>query len=135
MRVLPLTSRLEQRLRQSLYPNTSPFLFPTDESTPQAPTNFSRHFSGGDTGDKTTRGKPKVITGIRHKAGLPDFVTAHTFRHTVATLLLDLGVEGEIRDKILGHGRKGIRGRYAHATMRAMQQALELLETHIFENK
>jgi integrase len=119
MRVLPLTPRLEQRLRQSLYPNTSPFLFPTDESTPQAPTNFSRHFSGGDTGDKTTRGKPKIVTGIRH---------------TVATLLLDLGVEGEIRDKILGHGKKGIRGRYAHATMRAIQHALELLETHIFED-
>jgi integrase len=132
MRVLPLTPRLEQQLRQSLSPTTSPFLFPTDENTPQAPTNFSRHFSGGDTGDKTTTGKSKIVTGIRQKARLPSYVTAHTFRHTVATLLLDLGIQGEIRDKILGHGKKGIRGRYAHATTLAMHQALQALEKHIF---
>ena len=41
----------------------------------QSPNNFSNHFSGRDTGDKTTTGKPKIIKGIREKAQLPDFVT------------------------------------------------------------
>lgn len=130
MRVLPLTPRLEQYLRQTLLPVTSPFLFPTDESTPQAPTSFWKHFAGDDY--VNAAGKTKTHTSIRKKAGVPDYVTPHTFRHTVATLLLDLGIEGEIRDKILGHGRKGIRGRYAHATTQAMQRALEQLEKHIF---
>jgi integrase len=133
MRVLPLTPRLEQRLRQSLHPTTSPFLFPTDISTPQAPTTFWKHFAGSDYTDPS--GRTKTITCMRKRAGLPEYVTPHTFRHTVATLLLDLGIEGEIRDKILGHGRKGIRGRYAHATTLAMQRALEALEKHIFEEE
>ena len=52
----------------------------------------------------------------------------HHLRHTVATRLMEQGTPNEIRDAIMGHGKKGIRGHYAHATIKAMREALQKYE-------
>lgn len=117
-RVLPLPPRIIVRLQAM--PHTSLFLFPSDEGTMMAPSNFERHFRGG----KTT--KKKTITGIRAKAGLPDTVKFHHLRHTASTRIMELGAPDEIRDRIFGWGKKkNIRYRYSHATLDTMRRYLE----------
>lgn len=117
-RVLPLTSRIIVRLKTM--PRTSLFLFPSDEGTVMAPSNFERHFRGG----KTT--KTKTITGIRAKAGLPATVKFHHLRHTASTRIMELGTPDEIHDRIFGWGKKkDIRHRYSHATLEAMRRVIE----------
>lgn len=125
-RVLPLSDRLIARLET--IPRTGLFLFPSDEGTLMAPSNFERHFRGGKTG------KNKTITGMRQKAGLPSTVTFHHLRHTASTRVMELGTPDEIRDRIFGWGKaKNIRYRYSHATLAAMRQAIEAHEAQIWK--
>jgi integrase len=136
MRVLPLPPRLLSRLRQ-LYDTRGDtvFLFPSEEGTLLIPSNFERHWRGGLARSYTkrdgTRGK-SVIVGVRQKAGLPPTVKFHHLRHTVATRLMEQGTPDEIRDAIMGHGKKGIRGHYAHATIQTMREALEKYERRLW---
>ncbi len=136
MRVLPVPPRLLSRLRQlSETRGRSPFLFPSEEGTLMIPSNFERHWRGGLARSYTkkdgTRSK-SVIVGVRQKAGLPTSVKFHHLRHTVATRLMEQGTPDEIRDAIMGHGKKGIRGHYAHATIQAMRAALEQYEQRLW---
>lgn len=125
-RVLPLSDRLIARLES--IPRTGLFLFPSDEGTLMAPSNFERHFRGGKTG------KNKTITGMRQKAGLPSTVTFHHLRHTASTRVMELGTPDEIRDRIFGWGKaKNIRYRYSHATLAAMRQAIEAHEAQLWK--
>jgi integrase len=117
-RVLPLPPRIIARLEA--IPRISLFIFPSDEGTIMAPSNFERHFRGG----KAT--KKKAITGIRAKAGLPPTVKFHHLRHTASTRIMELGAPDEIRDRIFGWGtKKNIRYRYSHATLEAMRRYVE----------
>ena len=45
---------------------------------------------------------------------------------------MEQGTPNEIRDAIMGHGKKGIRGHYAHATIQAMREALETYEQRLW---
>ena len=136
LRVLPLPPRLLSRLRQLWETRGDAlFLFPSEEGTLLIPSNFERHWRGGLARSYTkkdgTRGK-SVIVGVRQKAGLPATVKFHHLRHTVATRLMEQGTPDEIRDAIMGHGKKGIRGHYAHATIQAMREALEKHEQRLW---
>lgn len=128
-RTLPLPPRLRTRLWE-LYQQRgeSAFIFTNDEGKVMSPANFSRHFRGGRAGRKKKDGTDKMIEGMRQKADLPSYVTPHTFRHTVATRLKELGVSEEIRADILGHGNKSITQHYSHTVLEPMRQALEALE-------
>src|SRR6266542_6204707 len=59
---------------------------------------------------------------IPHGAALPPY----------ATRLMEQGTPDEIRDAIMGHGKKGIRGHYAHATIQAMRAALKQYEQRLW---
>jgi len=131
-RVLPLPPRLLSRLHQLWETRgDAVFLFPSEEGTLLIPSDFERHWRGGlarsYTNKDGTRGK-SVIIGVRQKAGLPATVKFHHLRHTVATRLMEQGTPDEIRDAIMGHGKKGIRGHYAHATIKEICEALEKYE-------
>jgi integrase len=106
-------------------------MFPSEEGTPLIPSNFERQWRGGLARSYTkkhgTCGK-SVIVGVRQKVGLGASVKFHHLRHTVATRLMEQGTPDEIRDAIMGHGKKGIGGHYAHATIKAMREALEKYE-------
>ena len=126
-RVLPLPPRLLERL--SSMPREGLFIFPSDEGTVLAPSNFERHFRGGKTGKK------KTIVGIRAKAGLPATVKFHHLRHTASTRIMEMGTPDEIRDRIFGWGTKSnIRSRYSHATLEAMRRTLEDHELNMWRN-
>jgi integrase len=125
-RLLPLPPRILERL--AAMPRTGLFLFPSDEGTIMAPSNFERHFRGGKTNKRST------ITGIRAKAGLPSTVKFHHLRHTASTRIMEMGTPDEIRDRIFGWGAKqSIRSRYSHATMKAMRRTLEDYEQEMWE--
>jgi integrase len=127
-RILPLPPRIIGRLR-ALWDNRadSLFLFPSDEGTIMAPSNFERHFRGGKTA------KRKTIKGIRAKAGLPASVKFHHLRHTASTRIMERGVPDEIHDRIFGWGtKKDIRYRYSHATLAAMRRAIEEHEAEMW---
>jgi len=137
LRVLPLPPRLLSRLRQAWETRgDSLFVFTSEDGTVLIPSNFERHWRGGVARRYTkkdgTVGK-SVITGIRQKAGLSATVKFHHLRHTVATRLMEQGTPDEIRDAIMGHGKKGIRGHYAHATIAAMRVALNQYERLLWD--
>lgn len=124
-RTLPLPPRIVERL--STVPRIGLFIFPSDEGTVMAPSNFERHFRGGKTNKRST------ITGIRAKAGLPAAVKFHHLRHTASTRIMEMGTPDEIRDRIFGWGSKGsIRSRYSHATLKAMRQTIEAHEAEMW---
>jgi integrase len=72
-------------------------VFPSETGTPMEPRNLSRHFAG-----------------LRARAGLPD-VRLHDLRHTVVSVLMDLGVPPHVVQAIARHSDVKITLRiYAH---------------------
>lgn len=124
-RLIPMPPTFAMRLRE-LYDAQprSIFIFPNDEGRMLSPGGFTRHFRGGRTGRKNADGSDNAITGMRQKAGLPSYVTPHTFRHTLSTRLKEMGVSEEIRADILGHGKRTITQHYSHRVLEPMRRAL-----------
>ncbi|MBB5115510.1 site-specific integrase [Micromonospora echinospora] len=79
--------------------------------TPMEPRNLNRHFAG-----------------LREKAGCPD-IRLHDLRHTVVSLLMELGVPPHIVQAIARHADVKITLKvYSHANLDAMRQALGKLD-------
>lgn len=86
-------------------------VFPSERGTPMEPRNLNRHFAA-----------------LRDKAGLPD-VRLHDFRHTVVSLLMELGVPPHVVQAIARHADVKITLKiYAHANLDVMRQALGKLD-------
>jgi integrase len=86
-------------------------VFPSEIGTPMEPHNLSRHFAG-----------------LRAAAGLPD-VRLHDLRHTVVSVLMDLGVPPHVVQAIARHSDVKITLQiYAHANLTAMREALGELD-------
>ena len=82
-------------------------VFPLGTGTPMEPSNLSRSFAR-----------------LRETAGLPG-VRLHDLRHTVVSLLLELGVPPHVVQAIAQHADVKITLKvYAHANLDAMRQAL-----------
>lgn len=130
VRTLPIPPRLYARL--VALPRTSLYIFPSDKGTMMSPSVFSRHWRGGVAKRYVKKGgEPgeSVIKGVRQKAGMPETLTPHHFRHTVSTRLMEQGTPDAIRDAIMGHGKKrDARNIYSHATLDTMRRALEEYE-------
>lgn len=86
-------------------------VFPTSVGTPIEPRSLNRHFHG-----------------IRTRAGLPS-VRLHDLRHTVVSLLLELGTPPHIVQAIARHADLEITlSIYAHANLDAMREALDKID-------
>ncbi|KAB1940606.1 site-specific integrase [Micromonospora sp. ALFpr18c] len=86
-------------------------VFPSERGTPMEPTNLSRSFAR-----------------LRETAGLPG-VRLHDLRHTVVSLLMELGVPPHVVQAIARHADVKITLKvYAHANLDAMRQALGKLD-------
>jgi integrase len=89
-------------------------VFPTEIGTPIEPRNLNRHFAG-----------------LRERAGLPT-VRLHDLRHTVVTLLLELGVPPHLVQAIARHAHVDITLKiYAHTNLDAMRAAVKRLDDHL----
>ncbi|MEU1809368.1 tyrosine-type recombinase/integrase [Micromonospora aurantiaca (nom. illeg.)] len=86
-------------------------VFPSERGTPMEPTNLSRSFAR-----------------LRETAGLPG-VRLHDLRHTVVSLLMELGVPPHVVQAIARHADVKVTLKvYAHASIDAMRQALGKLD-------
>jgi len=66
-----------------------------------------------------------VIRALCRLAGVARRVTPHTFRHTVATLLLRNGADLRVVQEILGHASITMTQRYTHVAKEHVRGALE----------
>ncbi|MEU7908178.1 site-specific integrase [Actinoplanes sp. NPDC049118] len=86
-------------------------VFPSGLGTPMEPRNLNRHFSA-----------------TRERAGLPT-VRLHDMRHTVVSMLMELGVPPHVVQAIARHADVKLTLKvYAHTNLDAMRQALGKLD-------
>lgn len=76
-----------------------------------------------------------AFCALRDKAGIPPTVTLHHLRHTVATLLDEVGATEALKQGILGHGPKNMTQHYTTARIEAMRRVLEALAARIRETE
>ncbi|MFI5911583.1 tyrosine-type recombinase/integrase [Dactylosporangium sp. NPDC051541] len=87
-------------------------VFPSEVGTPMEPRNLARHFAG-----------------LRERAGITD-VRLHDFRHTVVTVLMELGVPPHIVQAIARHSDVKLTLKiYAHSNLAEMRKALDKIDT------
>ena len=101
----------EEKLRVGEAYQDNGLVFATPLGRPIDPDGFYKHFS-------------KILkkAGISHRS-------FHNCRHTVATVLLEEGVNPKVVQELLGHARVGITlDIYSHVDMKTMQQATDKLE-------
>ncbi len=72
---------------------------------------------------------PRSITDdwytLKEQASPPEAVTLHQFRHTLSSLLDDLGASESVKQRILGHGPKNVTQRYTYASIETMRRYLD----------
>ncbi|GAB1645781.1 hypothetical protein KRMM14A1259_62040 [Krasilnikovia sp. MM14-A1259] len=86
-------------------------VFPSELGTPMEPRNPNRHFAR-----------------LRTTAGLPG-IRLHDFRHTVVSMLMELGVPPHVVQAIARHADVKITLKiYSHANPDAMRQTLGKLD-------
>ena len=73
----------------------------------------------------STQTVANVIRSLCQSAGVTKRVTPHTFRHTVATLLLRNGADLRVVQEILGHASITMTQRYTHVAKEHVRDAME----------
>lgn len=68
---------------------------------------------------------PRLFEVVRTKAGLPDDITPHVLRHSVASLASDAGLSEATIAGLLGHKLGTITSRYTHAADAVMLKAAD----------
>lgn len=64
----------------------------------------------------STQGIANAVAHLRREAGIERHVTPHMLRHTVATLLLQNGVDIHVVQEFLGHASIATTQRYTHVS-------------------
>jgi integrase/recombinase XerD len=73
----------------------------------------------------STQGIANVLAQLRREAGIERHVTPHMLRHTVATLLLQNGVDIRVVQEFLGHASIATTQRYTHISKEHMISVLQ----------
>ena len=89
------------------WPRGSPWLFPgiagnDDGAKPYSHSNFTKQLA-----------QWQRVIGLHDEAGQPVTVTAHQFRHTLGTRLINSGVPQHVVQKLLGHASPHMTSHYA----------------------
>ncbi len=66
----------------------------------------------------------QMIKKYQNQAGIPENATPHMFRHTIATLLLENGVDIRNIQTLLGHSSLAVTEIYTHVSLSAQREAL-----------
>lgn len=99
--------RAQQDYVRRHWPAGSPWPFPgiagnDDGSRPYSHSNFTKQLTHWQR-----------ITGLHDETGQPVTVTAHQFRHTLGTRLINSGVPQYVAQKLLGHASPHMTSHYA----------------------
>lgn len=66
----------------------------------------------------------QIIKKYQKRACIPEDATPHMFRHTIATLLLENGVDIRNIQTLLGHSSLAVTEIYTHVSLSAQREAL-----------
>jgi integrase len=111
--MIPLSSPAAQAIRdqqadlQARFDVPPSVLFPADNANPDG----IRSISYGTLRDRLSRWERAI--GLHDETGQPVVVTAHQFRHTLGTRMINQGVPQHIVQKMLGHASPQMTARYA----------------------
>jgi len=108
--------RAQQHHLDSRWPAGCPKLFPSPHSNPDG----AQAFSYATLRQRLAAWQQQI--GLHDETGQPVTVTAHQYRHTLGTRLINAGVPQHVVQKMLGHASPQMTARYAtihDATVRA----------------
>jgi len=127
--VVPLSERAaaaitdQQAFVNTLWPRGSEWLFPSPASFSAQPEPITYSTLGRQLRSWCAR------IGLRDEAGVPVSVTAHQFRHTLGTRLINSGVPTHIVQRILGHASVGMTEVYARLHDDTVRSAFDTYQT------
>ena len=141
-RVVPLTPRARDALarwleRREALDLRNGLVFTTlSEGKRRSPRRGKKGFVSGETVERQLKPGRKInqryvralVSRLSEKAGLPEWATPHTLRHTAAQRMYDHTRDIETVRKFLGHQRVTTTQVYAEASDEDVQRAVEGLE-------
>lgn len=122
--MIPLTARAADAIRAQQtavardWP-TSPWLFPATNANPDG----TRPFTYGALQQRMSRWQTAI--DLRDGAGRPVRVSAHQFRHTLGTRLINQGVPQHVVQKLLGHASPQMTATYARLHDSTVREAFD----------
>ena len=123
--LVPLSPRAAEVIRaqqdhlRERWPDSVPWLFPRPRANPDG----VRPFVYGTLEPRLTRWTKQI--GLVDEAGCPVTITAHRFRHTLGTRLINQGVPQHIVQRLLGHATPQMTEVYAHLHDTTIRLAFE----------
>jgi integrase len=123
--LIPLSAKAAAAIRaqqdhdRQRWPIGTPWLFPAifdnaDGSKPYHHGALSRQLRRWQT-----------VIDLRDEAGEPFHITAHRFRHTLGTRLINSGVPQHVVQKLLGHASPNMTAHYAHLHDNTIREAFD----------
>ncbi len=112
-RIIPLCNKATMQALQSYKGLYDAFLEPE--------TAFFRNRDKRPLSDQSVR---QLIRKYQKLANIPENVTPHMFRHTIATLLLENGVDIRNIQTLLGHSSLAVTEIYTHVSLSAQREVL-----------
>jgi len=112
-RVIPLCNKETLRALQNYREQYSEYLEPE-----------SAFFLNRDKRPLSDQSVRQIIKKYQKRARIPEDATPHMFRHTIATLLLENGVDIRNIQTLLGHSSLAVTEIYTHVSLSAQREAL-----------
>jgi integrase len=113
------TIRAQQADLRCRWPDGPPMLFPAPHSNPDG----TRPFSYATLRQRLARWQDDI--DVRDEAGQRVRATAHQFRHTLGTRLINQGVPQHVIQRLLGHASPQMTARYASLHDTTVRQAFD----------
>ncbi len=113
-RIIPLCDKATLRALRTYREVYSIFLEPSS--------SFFRNRDKRPLSDQSVR---QIIKRYQKFSCIPENVTPHMFRHTIATLLLENGVDIRNIQTLLGHSSLAVTEIYTHVSLSAQREVLE----------
>jgi integrase len=123
--LVPLSATAAQTIRSQQadlarrWPDGPPVLFPAPHSNPDG----TRPFNYATLRQRLARWQDDI--DVRDETGQPVRVTAHQFRHTLGTRLINQGVPQHVIQRLLGHASPQMTARYATLHDTTVRQAFD----------
>ena len=123
--LVPLSAKAADTIRQQQaelrrrWPDGPPVLFPAPHSNPDG----TRPFSYATLRQRLARWQDDI--DLRDEAGQPVRASAHRFRHTLGSRLINQGVPQHVIQRLLGHASPQMTARYATLHDTTVRQAFD----------
>ncbi|MGI8684625.1 MAG: tyrosine-type recombinase/integrase [Acidimicrobiales bacterium] len=122
--LIPITARAADAIRSQqaevarCWP-ASPWLFPAPRANPDGARPFTYNAL------RQRMGRWQEVIDLRDGAGRPARVSAHRFRHTLGTRLINQGVPQHVVQRLLGHASPQMTATYARLHDATIREAFE----------